>query len=531
MHKLSIVIPAYNEERTIDEVLARVFAVAMPGWITEVIVVDDASIDKTHEILKKYRHLAKVITHDKNEGKGTAVMRGLQEATGDYIVIQDADLEYHPREIPSLVAALEEAVGEGKAIVKNRAVFGSRNLHHEKRQGFFFQRAGVWAITKIINTLYGARLTDVWTCYKLFPAEAKKHFVPGKFEAELLFTTALLRNGYRIVEAPISHAPRTAAEGKKIRYRDGFRAIQLLLADRLANLRAPTVRPSKLAVGDHSHIICCPFCKADLLASDKGLACKAHGHFMVDEAQRPILIEREVYEKNTTQHDSGVNWLKTFFKQWPKFYYALWHYACPVMMLVNGPRMVLDRVKEGSTVIDVGSGPERLGKEFVNVDVFPFPEVDIVSDATQLPFKSDSIDAAVSESLFEHVPDAYKVAREMVRVVKPGGYIYVSAPFMHPYHASPDDFNRWTTSGLKHMFSDLEVIECGVRSGPWSTFLMFLAYWLGVIFSFGAKKAAPFIAHIFMLVLGPLKYLDYVFVHMPGSDAVATHLYILAKKC
>lgn len=519
MHKLSIVIHVYNEERTIDELLARVFAVSMPGWITEIIIVDDASIDKTHEILKKYRHVAKVITHEQNEGKGTAVRRGLAEATGDYIIIQDADLEYHPQEIPSLVAAL----GEGK----NRAVFGSRNLHHEERQGFIFQRLGVWFITKIINTFYGAKLTDVWTCYKLFPSDAKKHFVPGKFEAELLFTTALLRNGYRIVEAPISHAPRSAVEGKKIRYRDGFRAIQLLLADRLANLRAPKVRTT----GDHSHIICCPFCKADLLRSETGLVCKTHGHFIVDESARPILIEKEVYKRNTEQHETGVNWLKSFFKQWPKFYYALWHYACPVMMLVNGPRMVLDKVKEGSTVIDVGSGPERLGKEFINVDVFPFPEVDIVSDATELPFKDNSIDAAVSESLFEHVPDAHKVAREMVRVVKPGGYIYVSAPFMHPYHASPDDFNRWTTSGLKHMFSDLEIVEVGVRSGPWSTFLMFFAYWLGVIFSFGSRTAAPFIAHVFMLVLGPLKYLDYIFIHMPGSDAVATHLYILGKKC
>ncbi|HVT75239.1 MAG TPA: glycosyltransferase [Candidatus Paceibacterota bacterium] len=520
--KLSIVIPVYNEDKTLEEILSRSLAVAIPGWTTEIVVVDDASTDRTSAILKGHGSKIKAVRLDTNSGKGTAVMRGLSEATGDYIVIQDADLEYHPKEIPSLVAL----IGEQGAGSKGAVVYGSRNLYHEKREGFIFQRLGVWIITKIINTLYGAKLTDVWTCYKLFPADAKKHFVPGRFEAELLFTAALLRDGYDIKEGPISHAPRSAAEGKKIRYRDGFRAIQLLLADRLGNLKKPEIHMT----GDHSRIICCPFCKADLLRTEAGLICKKHGHFMVDEAQRPILIEKEVYERNTDQHESGVNWLKSFFKQWPKFYYALWHYACPVMMLVNGPRMILDRVEEGAIVIDVGSGPERLGKEFLNVDVFPFPEVDIVSDATQLPFKNDSIDGAVSESLFEHVPDAHKVAREMVRVVKPGGYIYVSAPFMHPYHASPDDFNRWTVSGLKHMFSDLEIVEAGVRSGPWSTFLMFLAYWLGVIFSFGSRKAAPFLAHIFMLVLGPLKYLDYIFVYMPGSDAVATHLYILGRK-
>jgi SAM-dependent methyltransferase len=366
----------------------------------------------------------------------------------------------------------------------------------------------------------------VWTCYKLFPIEAKKHFVSGKFEAELLFTSAVLRDGHTIIEVPVSHTPRDSKEGKKIRYRDGFRAIQLLLADKLLNLRKPQIRET----GDHSHIICCPFCKADLLKSDGGITCSTHGHFTIDESKRPILIEKTVYEHNSGQHESGVNWLKSFFKQFPKVYYSIWHMFCPVMMLINGPRMVLDRVSVGSTVIDVGSGPERLGEEFINVDIFPFPEVDIVSDATQLPFRNNTIDAAVSESLFEHVPDAHLVAREMVRVVKSGGYIYVSAPFMHPYHASPDDFNRWTISGLKHMFSDLEIMESGVRSGPWSTFLMFMAYWLGVIFSFGSKKLSPFFAHIFMLVLGPLKYLDYIFIYMPGSDAVATHLYILGRK-
>jgi SAM-dependent methyltransferase len=181
-------------------------------------------------------------------------------------------------------------------------------------------------------------------------------------------------------------------------------------------------------------------------------------------------------------------------------------------------------------VVDVGSGPERLGEEFINVDIFPFPEVDIVADAAALPFKDDSIPAIVSESVLEHVADPQIVVSEMVRVLKPGGFIYVSAPFIHPYHASPDDFNRWTVSGLKHLFKDLEIIETGVRSGPLSALLMFLAYWFGVILSFGSKKAAPFITHFLMLVMGPFKFLDFLFYWMPGADAVATHLYIIGRK-
>lgn len=303
-------------------------------------------------------------------------------------------------------------------------------------------------------------------------------------------------------------------------------SLRARIGNRLLNLKKHETRMT----GDHSALICCPFCKSNLEKRDGAYLCPTHGQFSIDGSNRPLLIGKRVFEHNTEEHVSGINWLKSFFKQFPKLYYSIWHMFCPVMMLVNGPRMVLKHVERGSKVIDLGSGPERLGPEFVNVDVFPFPEVDIVANAEELPFRDASLDAAVSESLLEHVPDAHKVAKEMTRVVRPGGYIYVSAPFIHPYHASPDDFNRWTVSGLKHMFPELDIVSSGVRSGPWSALLIFLAYWLGVIFSFGSKRLAPFLAHVFMLVLGPLKYLDILFMYMPGADAVATHLYILGKK-
>ncbi len=136
----------------------------------------------------------------------------------------------------------------------------------------------------------------------------------------------------------------------------------------------------------------------------------------------------------------------------------------------------------------------------------------------------------MSESLLEHVPDMDTVAHEMVRVLSPGGILYASIPFMHPFHASPDDFNRLSISGLKHLFRDLDVIETGIRSGPWSAFLMFIAYWLGVFFSFGSTRLAPFLAHVFMLPLGPLKVFDFIFALFPGAEAVSAHVYIMARK-
>ncbi|HEY4503491.1 MAG TPA: class I SAM-dependent methyltransferase [Candidatus Paceibacterota bacterium] len=276
--------------------------------------------------------------------------------------------------------------------------------------------------------------------------------------------------------------------------------------------------------------LCCPQCRGRLFLSSGYYICDKDGAFKIDENGRPHLIKEEIFFDNEKEHQTGVNRLKSFLKRWPKLYYSIWHLFCPVLMLQNGPRMIAKFIPENVTIIDIGSGPERLGDRFLNIDVYPFPEVDIVADAESLPFGDDSIDAIVSESMLEHVPHPLRVTHEMLRVLKKGGVIYVSAPFIHPYHASPDDFNRWTLSGLKELFPNIEIMKSGVRSGPWSAFLMFLAYWLGIVFSFGSKKTAPFLAHIFMLILGPFKYLDFIFMNIPGAEAVAAHLYIIGRK-
>lgn len=516
LKKLSIVIPCYNEQETIRELLRRVEQAPLPElWEREIIVVDDGSHDGTRDILREYEDRLTVIYQEQNGGKGSAVRRGLEEASGHHILIQDADLEYDPNEIQHLVCGLEEGKGD--------VIYGSRNLSNRKREGFLVPRLGVWLITKVLNMSYGLALTDAWTCYKLFPASASDDFRAGGFESELLFTAALARRGLSIGEVPISHFPRPVAQGKKIRYRDGIRALTALAGDRLLHLRKPIAYTPK----DVSALLVCPFC---LQPFDTAYVCGEHGAFAVDSTGRPFLIRQDTLALNTDEHVSGVNWLKSFLKQFPKLYYGIWHLFCPVLMVRNGPKKILPLLPSDPVLLDVGSGPERFGKEFTNLDVYPFPEVDVVADASALPFADGAVDAVVSESLLEHVADPVKVASEMSRVLKPGGLLYVSAPFVHPYHASPDDFNRWTVSGLKALFPDLEIVESGVRSGPWSAFLMFLAYWLGVLFSFGSKKTAPILAHVFMLILGPLKYPDILFMSMPGADAVSAHLYIIGKK-
>ncbi len=223
MKILSIIIPCYNEAKTFPIIIKKIREVSIPNWDIEIIVVDDGSGKETKEILKKYEGEMKIIYHEKNKGKGSAVQTGIANANGDYIVIQDADLEYEPDEIPFLIEVLERQPGS--------IIYGSRNLHHVKKRGVVIPRIGVWFITKQFNFLFGTKLTDIWTCYKLFPRETAHLFVAGKFESELIFSARVVKKGYKIAEVAISHKPRSVKEGKKIRYRDGIKGIWVLLKE------------------------------------------------------------------------------------------------------------------------------------------------------------------------------------------------------------------------------------------------------------------------------------------------------------
>ena len=146
--KLSVIVPCYNEERTVGELLNRLRAAPTPyGWTREVIIVDDNSKDSTRNILKRYERDALIIWCKENGGKGTAVRRGIESAMGDYVLIQDADLEYDPVDIATLLAVIDRGTAD--------VVYGSRNLSPHTRRGGAIASAGVWLITKLINGLYG----------------------------------------------------------------------------------------------------------------------------------------------------------------------------------------------------------------------------------------------------------------------------------------------------------------------------------------------------------------------------------------
>lgn len=226
--KLSVVIPAYNEIKTIQEIVRRVQAT---GFAEEIVIVDDGSTDGTRDVLKELdgQGGVRVILRERNQGKGAAVMDGIRAARGEVILIQDADLEYDPRDYPGLLKPIEENVAD--------VVYGSRFLGAARRPTMFWHMVANKLLTLMTNILYNNILTDMETGYKVFCRDVVKDMTihARRFDFEPEFTAKILKRKVRIFEVPITFNPRDYSEGKKIKLKDAFEAVWTLVKYRFVD--------------------------------------------------------------------------------------------------------------------------------------------------------------------------------------------------------------------------------------------------------------------------------------------------------
>lgn len=219
---LSVVIPVYNEVGNVKEIIKRVQAQKLAN---EIVVVDDGSTDGTRDILKELdgKDNLRVILHERNQGKGAAVVTGFKAARGDILLIQDADLEYDPRDYPKLLQPIEEEIAD--------VVYGSRFLGGPRRVAMFWHMIANKLLTVMTNILYDTILTDMETGYKIFRRQVIEgmNIKARRFDFEPEFTAKVLKRHYRIFEVPITFNPRDYSQGKKIKLKDAFAAVWTLL--------------------------------------------------------------------------------------------------------------------------------------------------------------------------------------------------------------------------------------------------------------------------------------------------------------
>lgn len=226
--KVSVIIPAYNEIKTVEEIVRRVQATGIPE---EIVIVDDGSTDGTRDVLKQLDGIGnvRVILRERNQGKGAAVMDGIRAAIGEVLLIQDADLEYDPRDFPGLLRPIEEGIAD--------VVYGSRFLGAARRPTMFWHMVANKLLTLMTNVLYNNILTDMETGYKVFCRDIVKDMTihARRFDFEPEFTAKILKSKVRIFEVPITFNPRDYSDGKKIKLKDAFEAVWTLVKYRFVD--------------------------------------------------------------------------------------------------------------------------------------------------------------------------------------------------------------------------------------------------------------------------------------------------------
>ena len=231
---------------------------------------------------------------------------------------------------------------------------------------------------------------------------------------------------------------------------------------------------------------------------------------------------------NVERPDDLIFKLKFFLKKHPKLFLFL-YYVIGTFVGTSAKKAVA-HLGEDAFIINLGSGVHRVREGAVNLDIAPHEGVDVIADVHRLPFKNDSADAVVAECLLEHLKNPEAAVKEIYRVLKPGGMMYVSTPFIIGYHSSPDDYQRWTTSGLRELLKDFKKKEFGILVGPTNAMTYILREWLATALSFNSRFLYQFFLLFFMVLFTPLNWLDFILKHYTSASSIAHIYYFIGTK-
>lgn len=235
---------------------------------------------------------------------------------------------------------------------------------------------------------------------------------------------------------------------------------------------------------------------------------------------------------------SVSNRIKNYLKGWPWLFNVLKKLIGPNHSPGSGfhPQKRIEKLfgneASNKVVLNLGSGTNRIHPEIINVDIFAFKNVDVVADINDMPLRDGVVDGIVCDTVLEHLREPLGALQEMSRVMKPGGTLILSVPFLYPYHSSPDDFFRWTEEGVRHVLkrNNFHVEELGVLGGPMGALQGVLMHIFAVLFSFGSKTVYFLLIQLFMALFSPLKILDLFFMRFPYAIEAASGIFIVAKK-
>ena len=228
--------------------------------------------------------------------------------------------------------------------------------------------------------------------------------------------------------------------------------------------------------------------------------------------------------------DAIINKLKVFFKKYPIIFNIL-YYTFGASVVGRSPKKAIQDLGEDKIILNLGSGIRLVRKDVINIDFYPFANVDIVADITKLPFKDNSVDAVVCESVLEHVKNPGIIIQEIKRILKPDGIVYLSVPFIAGFHSSPDDYYRWSKQGLRELMRQgFQEREMGIRSGPTSALISIINEWIAIILSFGLRPLHQILLMILTIITFPLKIPDYFIYKFSTSQNIAFGFYYIGRK-